>query len=129
MADIRLLREGFAAFTAGGVDATANLLADNFEFHDHHLIEGPVGGSGRESIDLQLEKVADAFGETSYELREVTDLGSGRYLCEVPTTARGYATGEGLELQITLWQIWEIRDGKAVRVDVWGSREEAEAAL
>ena len=72
-----------------------------------------------------LRRVREAIPDVSYEIRELVDL-EGTILVRV--AARGSGATTGIAFEVDAGQVWVLRDGKAVALDIYPSWDEAKAA-
>jgi ketosteroid isomerase-like protein len=101
------------------------LLHEDFEWiePEHGLLGGPHRGvdAVRRAIEMQLE----VFDEFTIEPEEFHEHGS-----QVAVAVRQRARGgvSGVEIEIRIGHLWTVRDGTAIRLEVFPAREDARAA-
>jgi ketosteroid isomerase-like protein len=79
---------------------------------------------GHEGLrDLFRERREEAWGTIEDDCEELIDAGEGHVVTVVSTRGRGRRSD--VPVALTHAAVWTIRDGKIVRVDWLGSREEA----
>jgi ketosteroid isomerase-like protein len=122
--ELEELRKRYEAFARGDWDVAFEGLGPEFEMHDHGLLDVPVL-RGPDAIREAQAKAADAFGETRFQPARLIDL-DDRILALVRFFARG--RGSGVELETKIGQLWTLKDGQAVRLDVYRTWEEAAKA-
>lgn len=126
--DVRLLTDGYAAFTRGDWDAT---LADMHDHVEWLPAAGPLLGvevlRGKEELrrffEVDLREGWEAF-EAHPEKFERLD--PDRLLATVHYVGRG--SSSGIELDVLFTVLVEVRDGQLYRVYEYTSREDALAA-
>jgi ketosteroid isomerase-like protein len=69
--------------------------------------------------------VREAFGDITWEPREIVDLGD-RVLVRVHLSAKGQRTA--LPIEEDIGHIYTLNEGKAVRLDIFRTWEEARRA-
>jgi ketosteroid isomerase-like protein len=69
----------------------------------------------------------DVWEQTSYEPEEIVDLGDDRFLVLVRVRNRGQASG--IELDAEIAHVWTVKEGLAVRMQQFISREAAREAV
>lgn len=119
------LRRAFEAFVKGDLEAIGKLVDPSLEIEDRILPEADPKERGVEALVANAARVRDVFGEAVWEPREIVDLG-GRVLVKVHFEARGRTTDMAMDEDIG--QIFTMRKGRAVKLDVYRSWEEARAA-
>jgi ketosteroid isomerase-like protein len=77
---------------------------------------------GPEAFRQFLDRWWGEFHEAHVEVHELIDAGD-HVLADL--TFRGRGRQSGVETNWSLWQLWTLRDGKAVRGQGFTSREEA----
>src|SRR5215213_7162901 len=119
------LRHAYAAFNSGaGLDWS---LIDPSIQHDQTkglFLDGVFYGP--EGVRAALEEVESDWEGLSYELIEVVELGD-RVLVLLRMTARVRDSQAELDAQVA--HVWEFRDGRAVRWDVYGDHATARRAF
>jgi ketosteroid isomerase-like protein len=98
------------------------LLDEDFEWLEpgHGLLSGPIRGVDevRRAIEEQLE-VFDQFVIEADEFHEHGD----RVAVSVRQRARGGVSG--VEVEVRIGHLWTVRNGKAIRLEVFPAREDA----
>ena len=119
------LRNAYAAFNSGaGLDWS---LIDPSIEHDQTkglFLDGVFYGP--EGVRAALEEVESDWEGLSYELVEVVQLGD-RVLVLLRMRARVRDSEAELDAQVA--HVWEFRDGRAVRWDVYGDHASARQAF
>ena len=119
------LRNAYAAFNSGG-DFDWSLIDPSIE-HDQTkglFLDGVFYGP--EGVRAAIEEVQSDWDDLSYELVEVVQLGD-RVLVLLRMTARVRDSEAELDAQVA--HVWEFRDGRAVRWDVYGDHASARQAF
>jgi uncharacterized protein len=119
------LRNAYAAFNSGG-DFDWSLIDPSIE-HDQTkglFLDGVFYGP--EGVRAAIEEVQSDWDDLSYELVEVVQLGD-RVLVLLRMTARVRDSEAELDAQVA--HVWEFRDGRAVRWDVYGDHDSARRAF
>jgi ketosteroid isomerase-like protein len=123
--DIERIRRGFELLERGELDEAFGDIHPDFELNDTIVLEDTTEKRGPEALRENFRQLRDAFDEIHYDLREFVDLGD-RVLARVG--AYMHAEQTGIEFNIEVGQIWTVRDGKAMRLDIYPSWEEAREA-
>ena len=119
--NVERLRAGYEAFNSGDLEGALRYVDEDIEFRRvETAMDAVVVLRGVDAIREYL--VPDAFAEQTFEPEEFIDRGD---LVLVRGTGRVRGRGSGIGLQQTAFHIWEIRDGKAVRLEVHLDRDGA----
>ena len=120
-----VVRALYEAINDQDFDAGFALLDADFEWlePEQTLLGGRHHGFAeiRRALEVQLE-VWDEFTIEPEEFHEHGD----RVAVPVRQKARGGASG--VEVEIRIGHLWTVRDGKAVRLQVFAAREDAKRA-
>lgn len=111
--NITLVRDAYAAFMRGDIDAVLSAIALTAEWHIPGPVEAPYAGSrqGLDEIAKFFAQVAELVEFTEFTPREYFATGDrvvalGRYAGRVRTTGKRFAAE---------WTTaWTIRNGRAV---------------
>jgi uncharacterized protein len=117
--NVNLMREGFAAFARGEVNALAELLDPHVAWQ---ALEDPEPKHGFEGV---LESLASWFGtweEVQVDLEELID-GGEHVVASVKE--RGRIAGSEREITQCFFQVWTIEGGKIVAFREYKTRKEA----
>lgn len=126
--DVKLVRQGFEALAEGGAEALIPLTHPEFEFTTPAgLAAEPDTYRGAGGIRRYFDSFYDAMDEIRFELVRLEDLGEGKVLTPCKLRARGRTTGIETEQDVVL--VWEVRDGKASRLWVFASEEDARSTV
>ena len=121
---VATLRGAYEAFNRGEADAVLHLLADDVELQPPPDSLEPETRIGREAFSEYL--APNLFAEQSAEPDEFIEKGD-RVLVIVRVRARG--AGSGVELADTVFHLWTIKDGRALRVEIHVDPEPALTGL
>jgi ketosteroid isomerase-like protein len=121
--NVEVLRGAIDAFNRGEPEAWVAVLAPEFEYTASGAVVG-IGGTyrGAEGFRRFLASFWDVFDQPNAEIRDVIEEGD-QVLAAV--TFRGRGKQSGITTNWDLWQLWTLRDGKAVRGQTFTSKEEA----
>jgi ketosteroid isomerase-like protein len=118
-----LVRAGFEALSEGGVEALLPLIHPEFELTTPaSLAAEPDTYRGHEGLRRYFDSFYDAMDEVRFEPQEFREA-QGRVLVPVILTARGRTTG--IEARQEFVMVWSLRDGQAIRVQPYGTLDEA----
>jgi ketosteroid isomerase-like protein len=113
------VKEFFGRFAASGEPAW-DALHESIEVHDHDLLDAS-DYRGHEGFRHWLDDWEAAWTEFNMEPEEFFDAGQ-RVVMVFRMKATGRTSGLVVERQDSI--VWEIRDGKVMRVDYYNSREQ-----
>jgi uncharacterized protein len=118
-----ILRRAIDAFNQGDVDVWVGLLAPEFVYTPSGTVVG-IGGTyrGADGFRQFLDSFWDQFDEPTVELGELVH--EGDYVLAA-ATFRGRGRHSGVATSWELWQLWTLRDGKAVRGQGFTDKAEA----
>jgi ketosteroid isomerase-like protein len=122
-----LIRQGFEDLAARGYEALLPLIAPDFELTTPPgLAAEPDTYRGPEGMTRYFESFYEAMDEIHFEPHEFREIGDW-VVVPFTLTARGRSTG--LEAEQTGVMAWKLRDGLAVRLNVFAELSEALAAV
>jgi ketosteroid isomerase-like protein len=121
--NVDLVREGFEALNQGGVEALLPLIHAEFEVTTPPgLAAEPDTYRGPAGVRRYFESFYEAMDRVEFEPERFVAVGE-RVVVPMTLRARGRTTGIETAQQIV--QVWELEDGKAIRVSVYATVEEA----
>ena len=121
--NVEIVRGGFEALSEGGVDALLPRIHPEFELTTPpNLAAEPDTYRGPEGVRRYFDSFYDAMDEVRFEPREFRAKGE-RVIVPAELMARGRATG--IEVRQEVVMVWSLRDGLAIRVEVYPTLDEA----
>jgi ketosteroid isomerase-like protein len=78
---------------------------------------------GYEGVEYSMAQWTEAFEDFGFEIQALRDLGDGRVLASL--FQHGRSRGSAVPVEGTLFQLWTVRDGRAIRAEMF--RIEADA--
>jgi ketosteroid isomerase-like protein len=121
--NVDLVRGGFEALNRGGVEALVPLIAPEFEVTTPPgLAAEPDTYRGPEGVRRYFESFYEAMDKVEFEPERFIAVGE-RVVVPMTLRARGRTTG--IETAQEIVQVWELEDGRAIRVSVHATLEEA----
>lgn len=121
--DLERLRRGFDAFARGDIDAALRDVAPDFKLRDHVILEDTERPTGPEAVKANHEQLREAFDSFTLEPLEFVEIEDGML---VRVLSRGHTSREGgIEVELEVGQLWRLRDGQAVSLDIYPSWDEA----
>ena len=126
--NVEIVRKAIETFNEGDVEGSfADVIAPEFEYIPTGAIPGAEGVyRGPEGWRRFLEFFWSEFDEAHVEIR---DLVASDDHVVAANTFRGRGKQSGVETTWDLWQVWTLRDGKAVRGQGFTTGSEALAAV
>ena len=118
-----LARRGYAAFAAGDLDALAEILHEDFVLYDSALLPDQGVYRGFEGFLENYRKLLDSFEEFTVEPEEIVDVGDDRLVVALRMSGRG--KGSQVAVEARLAHLWTVRDGRAVELRVYNTKEAA----
>jgi ketosteroid isomerase-like protein len=119
------MRRGYEAFAKGDLKTVEQFIDPSFEIEDRVLPEGSPSERGVAALVANTAQLREVFGEARWEPQEIIDLGD-RILVRVQFKGTG-ATTE-LPMDANIGNLFTLRGGRAVKLDVYRSWAEARAA-
>jgi ketosteroid isomerase-like protein len=83
---------------------------------------------GHDGVRRYMRAVYEAFEDYRPEIEQIIDAGEGRVLTLAVEHGRGRGSGAEVQAMNTA-HLWTLRDGKAVRLDLFMDRERALEAV
>ena len=124
--NVEIVERGFEAFNQGGVEALLPRLHPDFEVTTPpELASEPDTYHGHEGVRRYFDSFYEVMEEIRWEPRSFQEAG-GRVVVEFTLRARGKSTG--LEVGQDAVMVWELRDGKAIGLELYPTLDEALAA-
>jgi ketosteroid isomerase-like protein len=124
--NLDLVRRGFETLNQGGVEALLPFIHAQFEVTTPAgLAAEPDTYRGPEGIRRYFESFYEAMDRVEFAPQRLLAVGE---LTVVQLTLRARGRTTGIETEQHVAQVWELRDGQAIRVRVFATLEEALAA-
>jgi ketosteroid isomerase-like protein len=125
--DLATVRAGYDAFARGDIEAlTDRYLDPNIEWRTTEDV--PFHGTyrGMHEFLRGMSEWTDAFDEITTEVEELVDAGERAVVLH---RMRGRGRDSGVEVDLALWQVVAVRDGRLVSMHDYTSREAAMEAV
>lgn len=123
--NVERVRRAFDAFTRGDLETAFEFIDPTFEVNDRVTPEANPTERGPDALIKNAGQVREAFGDISWEPREILDLGD-RVLVRVHMSAKGKHTS--LPIEEDVGHVYTLIDGKAVKLDIFRTWQEAREA-
>jgi ketosteroid isomerase-like protein len=125
--NLELVRTAMQSFNLDGVDAIADQISPDFETTTPpSLSVEPDTYRGPEGVRRWFDAWEGTMDEVRFDVDELVDAGD-RVIAVSRMVARSHTTG--IEVEQAVAMVWTIRDGRAVRLDPYATREEAVRAV
>jgi uncharacterized protein len=118
--------EGAEAFERGDVPAFLELLDPEVEIYSTPELANPGTFRGREGYIRWSSEWFDVWEDFRVEIETVQAVGERHVVASVRQLGRG--KGSGIEVEMRAAYMWELRGGRAVRLQLHPNLEEALAA-
>jgi uncharacterized protein len=123
--DVELLRNAYDAFRESGEDAIYEYLDPEIEARAIEEMPGNETHHGHAGVHEWFEMLREAFGDFTWDPLEYDDLGD-HVLVVTQFIAEG--RGSGVPVEVTVYNVWTVRQGKLSRVRGYLNRSDALAA-
>jgi ketosteroid isomerase-like protein len=124
--NLEIVRRGFEAFNAQGVEGILPFIDPEFEATTPpDLASEPDTYRGHDGVRRWFDSFYEVMDDIRWDGHEFHEAGD-RVVVEFTLRARGKTTG--LDFGQDAVMVWELRDGKAIRVDLYPTLEEAMSA-
>lgn len=125
--EIDLLREGYADFNKGDMNALARNVHPDFTVTDRQELPDPRTYEGAEGAVEAASQVGEEFEDYRIEPDEMFEP------CEdvivVVATQSGRGSASGAPVEGTIVHLWRMREGKATSMHAYSTKEQALEAL
>jgi ketosteroid isomerase-like protein len=124
--NVEIVQRGFAAFNESGVEGILPFIHPEFEATTPpNLASEPDTYRGHDGIRRWFDSFDEVMEEIRWDAHGFQGV-SGRVVVEFTLRARGKTTG--LDFGQDAVMVWSLRDGKAIRVELFETLDEALAA-
>jgi len=124
--DLALVRAGIEASNRGDIDALLAVFDPEVEFHIAPGLGNAGTYHGHEGFLEGLGGWLEAWDEFTIDSAELEPVGRRHVVGDIRQSGRG--RGSGVEVEMRLGYLWEMRGGRAVRFHIVPGRETALAA-
>src|SRR5262245_3897884 len=122
--NVEVVRRALEAWGRGDPKAAAELLDPEVEWSMPSNIPEAGTYRGRDEVVRGLETFLEAWDDLAVTVEELLDAGD-RVVALVRYSGRGRESGIEVSGTNTDAQVWTIRNGKAVRVELYGGTVDA----
>ncbi len=125
--NVALVRSGLEAWSRGDMGAALADLDPNVELHTPPEMANAGTYHGLDGYQVWMGNWMEAWREFEIAIARIEPVGERHVLVELDQRAIG--RGSGVEVGRPVTQMYEIRDGKAVRFHIYGDWERAMEAV
>jgi uncharacterized protein len=120
--NVELVRRGHEAFRDSGEDAIFEYLDADIEMTPVEDLLDAGTFHGHDGVHRFFQTLREAFGDFTWEPQEFLDQGDH---VVVATRFVAEGRGSGAPVEAMIYNVWTVRQGKAVRVHGYLSRARA----
>jgi uncharacterized protein len=128
--NVEIVRRGYELFSQGDLEGVTDLISDEAELPDDGglgLGDSAAGTRrGRDGFLQGSQDAWDAFEDYRVEPQEFIDAGDA---VVVPVRISGRGRASGARMEFRLVHLWVLRDGKAIRNEIYRTTAEALEAV
>jgi hypothetical protein len=117
--NVEIVRRALEAWERGDLNAAADLLDPEVEWRMPPNIPEAGTYRGRDEVMRRLEEFLEAWDDLAVTVVELIDAGA-RVVALVRYSGQGRGSGIEIGGVTTDAQVWTLRDGKALRVELYG---------
>jgi uncharacterized protein (TIGR02246 family) len=121
-----VLLEVLDAYNARDLERLLAQFRDDVEWHTTPGFLWPGPYRGREALRVLFERWWEGWQKGEAEVHELAEDGDRAMLSAL---LRGRSAGDGLDVELTLNWVFDLRDGRVAMVRSFEAPEEARAAL
>ncbi|MEA2377966.1 MAG: uncharacterized protein QOK00_3228 [Thermoleophilaceae bacterium] len=126
--NVEIVRRAFEAWNGGDPEAAIELLDPDIEWRLPPNFPDAEGWQGRDAVIAGLAALTGSWEEFRVEVQELIDAGD-RVVALVRFHGRAAITGLDLGGMSVDGQVWTLRDGKAVHVQMYNGSSDALATV
>jgi ketosteroid isomerase-like protein len=120
--DAEIIKRAYEAWNRRDYEAAKEFLDSEVEFDASTRVMNPDTYHGHEGFQRLVEEVAEVWEQWRVEPEEFIEAGEHMV---VVARARARGRASGIELDERAFNVWTLRDGKAVRVAFYYDKDEA----
>ena len=112
--NVEIVRRGYEMWVRDGIEAAlSEFVAPDVELHD--IVEMPDGRvwRGHDEARTMWAQWQETWEEFQFSLQDAADLGGPHVLAR--TRAVGRIRGSEASVEVSFFEVWTLRDGKAIR--------------
>jgi ketosteroid isomerase-like protein len=121
--DLALIRTGIEAANRGHIDALLTMFDPEVEFHIAPGLGNAGTYHGRDGFLQGFEGWLEAWDNFTVDRADLEPVGERHIIGDVRQSGRGH--GSGVEVEMRLGYMWELRHGRVVRFHIVLDRDAA----
>jgi uncharacterized protein len=121
--DVELVRSLHEAWLAGDREIALALVDPDIEWVQPSDSPAPGTDRGPQGIERSMADWTEPFEDFGFEIRELRDLGEGKVLAGL--RQHGRIRGSSVPIEANIFHLWTVRDGRAVRAEMFRTEEDA----
>jgi ketosteroid isomerase-like protein len=121
--NVEAIQGGVEAFRRGDFDAVLELLDPEIEVYMPSELANSGTYRGHDGYRRWLAQWLEAWDDFDLELDDIEAVGRTHVVSRAHQTARG--RGSGIPVEMWISYLWDVRDGHAVALHLYPSRDEA----
>jgi hypothetical protein len=114
--NVELARQGYEAFRTGRLEAVLEMMDPDIEWSEGVDVPEPQVYRGHDGVRRQQEQFEAAWESFELEAEEFIDAGD-KVVVLLKIRARG--RGSEIEIEGRAAHVWTVRDGKAIRLEMY----------
>jgi uncharacterized protein len=123
--DLETVRRAYDAFARGDADALRSLIAPDIEWRTTPNVPFLGTYHGIDDFFRGMNEWTESFDEITTDVEEIVDAGEHAV---VGHRMHGRGRDSGVEVDLAIWQVVTVRDGRLARMHDYNTREEALSA-
>jgi ketosteroid isomerase-like protein len=127
-ANVAIAREALNAFNSGDIEALMRLSREDIRIHATERMPNAGEFVGEAGYRTWTERWLEAWETFTVELLDADVYDEGRFVV-ARALQRGKGRGSGVEIEMEVFHLWELRDGRIAQFHLYISRDDALAAL
>jgi ketosteroid isomerase-like protein len=125
--NLEIVERGFEAFNREGIEGILPFIHPEFEATTPpDLASEPDTYRGHDGVRRWFDSFYEVMDRIRWDAREFREVGD-RVVVEFTLRARGKTTG--LDFGQDAVMVWELRDGRAIRLSLYSTVEQALSAI
>ena len=123
--NVRIMASAIDALNARDVSLIERLVDDELEWRPARSAGGAIEGTvyrGKPGMRQYLEDVHSGFEELVFDIKSIESVDADRVFYFGRLIARGSASG--VPLDVPVWGLWKVRNGKLIRGEGFLSESE-----
>jgi ketosteroid isomerase-like protein len=125
--NVAIARAALEAFNEGDFEQLLRLAREDMRIYSPPDMPNPGEFFGREGFMLWLGRWMEAWETFTVDMVEPERVDDRWLVARV--VQRGTGRGSGIATEMSVWYLWEMRDGRMAQFHIYREREDALAAV